>query len=205
MKISYYHNKGKNNPMYGKHHSLEARKKIMIANTKNLIGMKFGRLLILENTNEHQHTHVIWLCKCECGKIIKVPGNRLTGGNTKSCGCLRKEIVGKMASNNIKHGDCRKHKWSSLYKVWIDIKRRCFNHKKLDYKYYGGRGITLCFEWKNNYLAFKIWAFSHGYKKGLTIHRIDNNGNYEPSNCQWITQSENSKKAWENRRLCQQK
>lgn len=81
-----------------------------------------------------------------------------------------------------------------LYWIWQDMKKRCFNPKNKNYKWYGSKGIKVCDEWKNNYQNFKDWALSNGYTDKLTIDRIDSKKDYEPLNCQWITQSENSKK-----------
>lgn len=88
---------------------------------------------------------------------------------------------------------------SRLNNIWRGMKRRCSNPNYGQYKNYGGRGIKVCDEWNNEYIAFRDWALSHGYEENLTLDRIDNDGNYEPNNCQWITKSENSKKQWENK------
>jgi len=93
-----------------------------------------------------------------------------------------------------KHGEARSGKETRLYRVWDSMKQRCFNPRDKAYKWYGGRGIIICLEWKNNYSAFKFWAILNGYQEGLTIDRIDNDGNYEPNNCQFITKEENARK-----------
>lgn len=85
------------------------------------------------------------------------------------------------------HGESKSH----LYIVWASMKRRCYNPNSKDYKNYGGRGIILCPEWKENFTLFRDWAIKNGYKQGLQIDRKDTNGNYEPSNCRWVTQIEN--------------
>jgi len=98
------------------------------------------------------------------------------------------------AKKGLKHGGSR----TRLYDIWCNMKQRCYNPGAENYKYYGGKGITVCPEWLNDYIAFKTWALANGYKEGLTIDRIKSNGNYEPSNCQWITQEENARKASKN-------
>ena len=82
-----------------------------------------------------------------------------------------------------------------LYNIWSDMKRRCYSKKRKDYPRYGGRGIIVCQEWKNSFIIFKNWALSSGYTDYLSIDRINNNGNYEPSNCQWITLGDNVAKS----------
>lgn len=93
---------------------------------------------------------------------------------------------------NVKHGEAKPP--TRLYKIWLGIKQRCYNSKNPDYCFYGGRGIKVCDEWKNSYIAFRDFALSHGYKDNLTIDRIDNDGNYEPDNCQFLTKSEQTQK-----------
>lgn len=153
----------------------------------DLEGRKFGRLLVIRNTGRKQGTHAIFLCRCDCGNLIEIINSNIIRGNTKSCGCLMKD---RASEANLKHGDAR----SRLYGIWCGMKSRCLKSNDSAYKYYGGRDIVICPEWKNNYLIFKAWALANGYADNLGIDRINNNGNYEPSNCQWITQSENSKK-----------
>jgi hypothetical protein len=160
---------------------------------KNLKGQTFGRLIVIKDTGKRtRFRNVIYLCLCRCGNMIEVPQERLRKGDTKSCGCLKKEL-------NYKHGDARKKNQKRLYGIWNGMRGRCNNLKDKAYKYYGARGIQVCKEWRNSYFAFKSWATLSGYKEGLSIDRIDNDGNYEPSNCQWITRSENAAKQDMNR------
>lgn len=153
---------------------------------KDMIGMKFGRLVVLsrgENIKCRSQQHATWVCKCDCDNLTTIAGYSLRSGHTQSCGCLGKE---KRHASAIKHG----HSDSKLYKVWYGIKARCLNPKNKTFSYYGGRGITICQEWLRDFGTFYDWAINNGYKEGLSIDRIDVNGNYEPSNCRWITMKE---------------
>lgn len=172
-----------------------------MAEAKNLAGQRFGRLLVLEDSGERTRCkRVIWLCLCGCGNIVKVRADCLRIEHTKSCGCLRREMTSELGKKhhkgNLKHGDWGKR----LYRIWQGVISRCYNSKTHDYKYYGKRGIQICDKWRRSYLAFKNWALKSGYQENLVIDRIDNNGNYEPNNCQWITQVENLKKSHLERR-----
>ena len=147
---------------------------------QNLVGKKFGKLLVLRELDERRNKGVLWECVCDCGGKAKRTTGELNAGRRLTCGCM------PTGSN----GAWRNGKREKLYVVWCDIIQRCFDKNFRGYHRYGGRGITICNEWRHDYPAFRSWALSHGYKEGLTIDRINNDGNYEPNNCRWVTMKE---------------
>ena len=152
----------------------------------DLTGKIFGKLTVIkldhiQKSLNSKRSKSYWLCKCECGNMKVVRSDSLTTGNTKSCGCLNKD-----RSNQITHGLSH----TKLYHVYYSMLNRCYNPLDHNYCNYGGRGIKVSEEWKNNFLVFHEWAKHNGYKEHLTIERINVNGNYECSNCKWITQTE---------------
>jgi hypothetical protein len=152
---------------------------------ENLSGQKFNRLTVLNLSHRARHGEPVWNCLCICKNITKVYSHNLKGNRTKSCGCLSKEVATKRA---YKHGDS----FNRLYQIWHDMKQRCTNMNSKVYQYYGSRGISICNDWFD-YLNFKNWALANGYHDNLTLERIDNDGNYEPSNCTWIPFLEQAK------------
>lgn len=158
----------------------------------DLVGQKFGRLIVIERADETTRCgHAKWLCQCECGKTFVAASNNLRFGNTTSCGCLQSEIASEIGKANTKHGQSR----TRLYKVWCGMIGRCYDPGKAYYKYYGGRGITVCAEWRKDFEAFSDWAMKNGYdptagRGECTIDRINTDGNYCPDNCRWVTMRE---------------
>ena len=124
--------------------------------------------------------------ECKCGDVRGYSYRFLLNGNTQSCGCVRKDKIREM---QVTH-NLSKH---PLYPVYKDMIRRCYSPECISYENYGGRGITVCEEWKNDIFSFRSWAMNNGYEKGLQIDRINNEGNYCPDNCRFVTKDENNK------------
>lgn len=136
----------------------------------------------------------MWKCLCTCGNITYSCTQYLKDGTKKSCGCFRRENTARFnIETKTKHHEGRTN--SRLYTIWGNMKARCCNKNNAAYKNYGGRGITVCQEWQNDYATFKSWAINNGYSDNLTIDRIDVDGDYNPSNCRWTswTEQENNK------------
>lgn len=152
----------------------------------DLTGKRFGRLQVLMRSGS-KNGSAMWLCRCDCGKTKVICGVELRSGETKSCGCLHREIASQTMT---KHNGSHKER---LYRVWAAMLSRTRNPNATNYKYYGGRGIKVCEEW-NDYEVFRDWALQNGYNPSAqygecTLDRINVDGNYCPTNCRWVNMS----------------
>lgn len=170
------------------------------------VGEKFGRLTVVSRLDNYISPSGTkssrWKCVCECGQYVQVLGKHLATGDTVSCGCYRNERRKEVKTT---HGGSK----DRLYRVWLNMIARCYNPQETGYSNYGGRGITLCSEWKNDYSVFRDWALNHGYDPNAargesTIDRIDVDGNYAPDNCRFTSMREQTNNRRNNRILTYQ-
>lgn len=160
----------------------------------DLTGEHFGRWTVIEYAGRGNHGEVQYKCRCDCGTERVLRRTSLTSGNSKSCGCLSRDVAKERSTT---HGDSK----IRLYRIWAGIIQRCCNDReRYEWEKYGGRGINVCTEW-HKYEAFRDWALSNGYSDKLTIDRIDNNGDYCPENCRFTTPKENSRNRRNTKRL----
>lgn len=160
----------------------------------DLKNQRFGRLTVIRDSKERAKCgHIIWLCRCSCGRQTKVISGNLRYGHTRSCGCLSRERIATLGRANLRHGENDKN--SRLYVAWINLKRKCYNPNAINFKNYGGKKVRVCEEWldrKTGYISFRAWALNNGYSARLRlffIARKDCRKNYGPDNCQLTTKS----------------
>lgn len=154
-----------------------------MGNKLYLQGQTFGRLKVIKESKKIKG-RIAWVCLCVCGNYTQVATKELRNGNKTNCGCLNK-------TGNYKHGYNCIGNIHPLYKVWIGIKKRCYDKNFKQFKDYGGRGISICDKWLNDPKEFIEWGLANGYRKGLDIDRINNDGEYSPENCRFVTRSIN--------------
>lgn len=162
----------------------------------NLTGQTFGRLRVIRRDGSDRYGLACWYCDCDCGHFTIACGRRLRDGRTRSCGCLAKESSIRNLPDQT-HGHASSGNETLTYKSWQSMKQRCKNKKHIYFHNYGGRGIKVCTQWDR---SFESFLSDMGERPaGTSIDRVDNNGNYELSNCRWATPTQQQHNRRDNR------
>lgn len=160
-------------------------------------GQKYGRLTVLERAGTNSQVLATWVAQCDCGTVGVYVGRSIRDGHTRSCGCLQRELLAERSRRSVKKP---RQKLPPEYAIWQGIKDRCHNPNNPAYKNYGGRGIEVCAQWRNDYKQF---VSDMGFRPDplLTLDRIDNNKGYSPENCRWASRKDQCRNKRNNRKV----
>jgi len=151
----------------------------------DLVGRRFGRLVVVSRSVANKWSQACWLCRCDCGTDVTVPHYRLRHGGAKSCGCARREAASRVAATNGRAVTTHGMSQAPEYSVWLGMKTRCYNSGDHSFSNYGGRGISICERWLHSFENFYV-DMGPRPNSYYQIDRINNDGNYESENCRWV-------------------